>query len=114
MEYRIYTFGDHYVDGLEKRRLIDRLNEGTVDPFIRTEENGWVFCRPQTEIPNDCKTQAIAATASLGLLFGGVDIIWNNGEKKAYALEVNTAPGIYGVTVGKYAKEITTYVEGLG
>ena len=38
-----------------------------------------------------------------GLTFGAIDVIWNEHQQKAFVLEINTAPGIEGTTVEKYA-----------
>jgi len=47
---------------------------------------------------------ALAAVSALGLDFGAVDIIYNEHENQYYVLEVNTAPGLEGTTVEKYAE----------
>lgn len=49
---------------------------------------------------------ALAACNALGLESGAVDIIWNEKENKCYVLEVNTAPGICGITTKKYTDAI--------
>lgn len=110
-EFRIYTFNGKFIDALEKRRDSDRLAEGTIDYRVRTEENGWVFCRNNVQVPQEAAKQAVRATRALGLLFGGVDIIWNQKENRAAVLEVNTAPGIFGTTVSLYAQEILAYAK---
>lgn len=112
-EFRIYVFQNVVLDFLEKRRDSDRLNAGTVNEFIRTEEEGWVFCRQNVRIPDDVGKQAVNAVEALGLVFGGVDVIWNDTTRLAHVLEVNTAPGIWGTTVTKYATQIKEYAERL-
>ncbi len=112
-EFRIYVFQNAVLDFLEKRRDSDRLNAGTVNEFIRTEEEGWVFCRQNVHVPGDVGEQAVQAVKALGLIFGGVDVIWNDTTRLAHVLEVNTAPGIWGTTVTKYATQIREYAERL-
>jgi glutathione synthase/RimK-type ligase-like ATP-grasp enzyme len=46
---------------------------------------------------------AIRTVEILGLDFGAVDIIWNKKQDRYYVLEVNTAPGLEGETVVRYA-----------
>ena len=110
-EYRVYTMGDKVIDCLEKRRDVDFLREGKVDEFIRTEKNGWVFCRQRVTIPPEVGKQSIKAVKALGLVFGGVDVIWNPHHGRACVLEVNTAPSIFGETVHRYAEALTAYAE---
>lgn len=108
-EYRVYVMGNSVLDCLEKRRDSDRLAAGTVDEFIRTEKNGWVFCRARVDMPYEVGRQAVKAVKALGLVFGGVDVIWNPHQSHAQVLEVNTAPGIFGDTVHRYADAIKEY-----
>jgi hypothetical protein len=108
-EFRVYVFKDKIIDVLEKRRLDIEL----ADKFIRTEQNHWVFCQGPKWWPKDAEEEAIKAVKALGLDFGGVDVIWNEEKKKSFVLEVNTAPGIYGKTTGKFAKAILEFVGGL-
>ena len=110
-EFRVYVFRGQIIDVLEKRRDSDRLHVGTVDEFIRTEKNGWVFCRQNVHMPVDVGTEAQKAVAALGLTFGGVDVCWNEYPRKAFVLEVNTAPSIFGDGVKKFAKAIQHYAE---
>ncbi|MNY81884.1 hypothetical protein D3C86_2236870 [compost metagenome] len=46
------------------------------------------------------------AVNALGLDFGAADVIWNDHRKQAFVLEVNTAPGLTGTTLEKYAKAL--------
>ncbi|MCS5737426.1 hypothetical protein, partial [Herbiconiux daphne] len=50
------------------------------------------------------------AMAAVGLDYGAVDIITNREE--AWVLEVNTAPGMEGVTLEKYTAAISQFVSG--
>jgi hypothetical protein len=69
---------------------------------IRSHDNGFIFQR--TGIEPDAKRDklAIAAVKALGLDFGAVDIV-EDKQGKCYVLEVNTAPGLEGVTIPLYA-----------
>jgi glutathione synthase/RimK-type ligase-like ATP-grasp enzyme len=108
-EYRVHIFNGHVIDFQQKKRRKGQ----PADDKIRTAGNGWVFCREGITLPESAKAESIRAVSSLGLVFGGVDVIWNEHEQKAYVLEVNTAPGIEGTTVISYANAIREYVNAL-
>lgn len=105
-EFRVHVLGDKVIDVQEKRRVKDAEK---VDSFIRNHDNGWVFCRDGVNMPKQCGEEAVKAIKALGLDFGGVDVIYNAKEDKAYVLEVNTAPGLEGTTVTKYATAFKAY-----
>lgn len=105
-EYRIHVFDGRIIDIAEKRKVAGRND---VNSKIRNHANGWVFCRGNINPPQEVKDSAILAVLGIGLTFGAVDIIWNEYYKKAYVLEVNTAPGIIGSTIGAYAKAIRAF-----
>ena len=96
---------------LQKKR---RTNTENINSHIRNHANGWVFCREDIKInnKNDLFNQALLACNAANLDFGAVDIIYNQKQKKYYVLEVNTAPGLVGQTIIKYANAILTYVKG--
>jgi D-alanine-D-alanine ligase-like ATP-grasp enzyme len=51
---------------------------------------------------------SISAVNTLGLDFGAVDLIVAK-DGRVYVLEVNTAPGIEGITLEKYVKAFQNY-----
>jgi len=107
-EFRVHVFRGKVIDIVEKRRS---TTHGPVESeYIRSHANGWIFCREGIQEPSDLKFSAIASVNALGLDFGAVDIIWNEVFDKCYVLEVNTAPGIEGLTVDKYAHEICQWL----
>lgn len=106
-EFRVHVFNGKVIDFQEKRRKQGHKSNS----LIRTEANGWVFCRQGAVLGDAGKAVAIQAVAALDLVFGGVDLIWNQKEDKYYVLEVNTAPGIEGTTVLSYAKAIKKYIQ---
>ena len=107
-EYRVHVFRGSVIDFVQKK-----LKTGfTPKPYIRSHDNGWVFCREGVELPNKVREVAIEAIKALKLDFGAVDLaISKNG--KVCVFEVNTAPGIEGTTVVNYAKAIKTYTQQL-
>jgi len=103
-EFRIHATKDKVFSIQEKKAKIE---DGQVDADyqIRNLANGFIFARQNLDqIPDDVKEQAIKAVKMVDLDFGAVDIIWNERQKQAYVLEVNTAPGLEGQTVLDYAE----------
>jgi glutathione synthase/RimK-type ligase-like ATP-grasp enzyme len=104
-EFRVHVFAGQVIDASEKRR---RHGEEVVNSLIRNHANGWVFCREGLELPMNVRSAAIQAVQSLGLDFGGVDVIFREG--RCWVLEVNTAPGVEGTTLDKYTQAIRNYI----
>ena len=98
-EFRVHVVGNAVIAISEKRK---RRGE-EVDTMIRSHRRGWVFCRENVEEPANLREIAIEAVKSLGLHFGGVDVIWNKKQDQCFVLEVNTAPGIDNLTAQYYA-----------
>lgn len=103
-EFRIHVIGDKITDMQQKKRSRDVPDE-RVNYQIRNHHNGFIFAREGIEVPEDVKTQALAAIQKIGLDFGAVDVIWNQHRQEAYVLEVNCAPGLENTTADKYAAE---------
>jgi glutathione synthase/RimK-type ligase-like ATP-grasp enzyme len=110
-EFRVHVFDGEVI--LVQRKALRRLDtEGkpidtsNVNYRIRNLSNGFIFQRNDIEAPEDVLTQARLAVEKVGLDFGAVDVIWNEYEQKAYVLEINTAPGLEGSTVGDYTAAI--------
>lgn len=85
----------------EKMKKKEIPNE-EVDYQIRNLANGFIFAKKDIEVPDGCKEQAVKALAVTGLDFGAVDVIYNERQDIAYALELNTAPGLEGSTIHDY------------
>ena len=101
-EYRVHCSRDEGVfDWQEKAKRHDADNANFK---IRNLENGFIFKRDGVVLPEDVKKQSLLAFAASGLNFGAVDIIYNEQQEKAYVLEINTAPGLEGTTLQKYAE----------
>ena len=99
-EVRVHVAGNkviHYAAKLRRRDGVD----GPADPWIRTHERGWVYAT-QDIVPNkEAEDIAVAALGRLGLDFGAADIAI--GKLGVALLEVNSAPGLEGTTLEKYA-----------
>lgn len=108
-EYRVHFMRDKVID-IQKKALRKTDDEGNpidpkqVDWRIRNHSNGFIFVRGNLRIPEDVVKQSMLCAKASGLDFGAVDVVWNETQGKAYVLEINTAPGIEGVTVDSYAK----------
>jgi hypothetical protein len=85
----------------EKLKKKEVPNE-EVDYQIRNHANGFIFAKQDIDVPDGCREQAVKALAITGLDFGAVDVIYNERQEKAYALELNTAPGLEGSTIQDY------------
>lgn len=103
-EFRIHVAFGEVIDVQEKRQRKD-LSEGlVVDYKVRNHHTGWVYCREDIQEPEEMRPMAIATVRALGLDFGAVDVIYNEKANQCFVLEVNTAPGLEGTTVEKYAE----------
>lgn len=105
-EYRIHVFRGRVIDYTKKVPLRD----GNINS-IKSHTNGWTFAR-NVEHRDSISNLAISAVAALGLDFGAVDIILEEGSRGKNwwprVLEVNTACGIMddGRTLGSYVSAI--------
>jgi hypothetical protein len=111
-EYRVHVFRGQVIDFTQKKKVRDF--NGERNNLVRNLANGWIFAREGVTLSDGVADLAIRATATLSLDFGAADIIWNEHEQKAYVLEVNTAPGLEGTTLVKYAHAIKRWYDELG
>lgn len=102
-EFRVHVAFGEVIDVQEKRKRKDVPEDFSTNFQVRNHQTGWVYCREDIRQPDGLLDLAKAAVSTLGLDFGGVDIIWNEKRNECYVLEINTAPGLEGSTVDKYA-----------
>lgn len=100
-EFRIHVGEGRILDRQQKKKRRD-VDLEDINWRIRSHANGFVFARQEIQVPKQVNEQALAAMEAIGLDFGAVDVIWNDLHKKAYVLEINTAPGLEGSTVISY------------
>lgn len=106
-EYRVHVVDGKVIDVQRKAIHPDSRRE-LVNFTIRNHHNGFIYVREGVieSCPEDVTDEAVRAVGIVGLHFGAVDVIWNEYRKKAYVLEINTAPGLEGQTVQKYKKAL--------
>ncbi len=112
-EYRLHVFRGKVIDLVEKKRRSGFTESSVYNKYIRSCDNGWVFCRDNVTVSDAVKAEAIKAVTALGLDFGAVDIVINKRDNTPVVLEVNTAPGLVGTTVTKYKEAIKEWISSL-
>lgn len=102
-EYRVHICNNEVVDVQRKAR---RKDVEEVNWQVRNLANGFIFAREEGlgNVPIDVLDQAKKAVAVCKLDFGAVDVIWNDKQQQAYVLEINTAPGLSGITLEGYVR----------
>jgi hypothetical protein len=105
-EYRVHVFKGEVLDVQKKKRKLGFTGRSS---GIRNHSNGWVYARTDVAIPDMLCPIAVQAVELLGLDFGAVDIGHKIIDNKFFVFEVNTAPGLEGSTLDKYAKAIYNY-----
>ena len=109
-EYRVHVFKGEAIDIQQKRKSFGR---STTSNGIRNHTNGWVYTRDNCNPPSDLVNASIKAVELLGLDFGAVDIGHRLRDNKFFVFEVNTAPGLEGTTLQRYANAIKNYYRSL-
>lgn len=102
-EYRVHVAFGEVIDVQAKRKRRDVPADFATNYKVRNHHTGWVYCRENIQEPGELRGMAVATVSALGLDFGAVDIIYNAKRNECSVLEVNTAPGLTGTTVTKYA-----------
>lgn len=101
-EYRVHVVNGEVIDYAMKRK---RKEEGLEhDTDVRSHNGGWVYCRDNITCSEAVQQAAKLAIAAVGLDFGAVDIILERKpDSNPVVLEINTAPGLEGTTIERYA-----------
>lgn len=110
-EYRVTVFKDEITDIQTK---LPRVGQDA-HPMVRTYANGWGFQRKSVpEVVYDkIVAAARAALAASGLDFAGVDVLYDTVKQRAYVLEVNTAMGLEGDALNRFAGAVERYAASL-
>lgn len=106
-ELRVHVVNNQIV------RMFKKL-KSDADPkeFIRTSGKGWHYSLRTDSLSKYKKAQdlCVKLTKDLGLFFGGIDLAWDNDNKRYIIWEVNTAPGLSQPTMKVYADALRKYV----
>jgi hypothetical protein len=107
-EFRVHVFRGEVIDYIEKKKKLADNRPANFNKYVSSINLGWVFSRTDVRDMPEVRQIAIQAVAALGLDFGAVDIVFYEG--RPYVLEVNTAPGVSGTTLVKYANAFRRYM----
>lgn len=110
-EFRVHVAFGRVIFLQRKARKKDVPDEN-VNWKIRNHVNGFIFAHKGVIVPQSAQDAAVLAVRCLGLDFGAVDVIYNADDDKSYVLEVNTACGLEGETVKRYAQSFKQLYEG--
>ena len=107
-EYRVTLFQGKVTDIQTKA---PRSGVPLLSSTIKTYANGWGFQRLTLhdhieEIISKCAREALRAAE---LDFAGMDIIYAAGEERAYLLEINSAMGLEGGALDRFAEAVLSY-----
>ena len=101
-EYRLHVMNDEVFFVQRKARKND-VPDDQVNWKVRNLDGGFIYANVDVEVDDVAKQYAITAVRALNLHFGAVDII-KTKRGNFFVLEVNTACGLAGTTLDKYAE----------
>jgi hypothetical protein len=106
-EYRIHVVRGRVIDTQRKGLRQEFEGREDINHLVRNLANGFVFVRNDGHVvPQVVKDVGVAAVNALNLDFGAADVIYNERANRAYAIEVNAAPGLQGTTIESYAEAL--------
>jgi len=108
-EYRILLFKGEVVCIREKRLKIGYEKPEGREGRVRSHDNGYVFCEPLDDLPEEAVSMAKAAAIITSSDFVGIDIAFHKPTGYWFMLEVNSAPGMEGKTIVQYKDAIINY-----
>jgi glutathione synthase/RimK-type ligase-like ATP-grasp enzyme len=109
-EYRFHVCNGGTFHVQRKARRLETPDD-EVDWKVRNHRNGFIYQQENVEVHGKAHDLAIEAVDALDLDFGAVDIIYNEKKDEYYVLEVNTAPGLFGTTLQKYAETLKHFLD---
>lgn len=110
-EYRVHVANGDIIAIQRKVLKKEKAESGEVINWkVRNLDNGFIYQRENINPSDEVRKVAVEAMKISGLTFGAVDVIFNAKQRRAYVLEVNTAPGITGTTVDNYADAFRRYL----
>ena len=105
-EYRINLFKGEVVCIREKRLKRGYKPPEGRDGRVRSHGNGYVFCEPMDALPEEAIAMAKAAAKITSSDIVGIDIAFHKSSNYWFMLEVNSAPGMEGLTIEQYTDAI--------
>lgn len=119
-EYRVHCclraggiVGTHpAVFDVQRKARKTGVPDGDVNWKVRNLGGGFIYAREGFTLPDAVRDVALRIFESTGLDFGAVDIIYNEKDNRAYALEINTAPGLSGTTLNNYVTMLKELIGG--
>lgn len=109
-EYRIHVGklvnddGETVTTVISQQRKARNREHQNPNWSVRNLANGFIYARADVNPPRCVIDVACRAFDCFPLDFGGIDVVYNAREDRAYVLEINTAPGISGSTVQDYVQ----------
>lgn len=96
IEYRVHVFNGRVILTQAKLRKEGYQANPKYNSIVRNVDSGWIYGVNNVPEVGIAKAglAAIASVSILGLDFGAVDVVYQEGTDKAFVLEVNTAPGL--------------------
>lgn len=115
-EYRVHVHlrrdGAAQVFDIQRKAKRNDVPKEEANYRIRNLAGGFIYARSELNVPQCVKDVAIQVFHATGLDFGAIDIIYNEKNNRAYALEVNTAPGLTGTTLQNYVDMFKELIDG--
>jgi glutathione synthase/RimK-type ligase-like ATP-grasp enzyme len=78
---------------------------------VRNYANGWVYSPNRSDCPGSVMAAAVSFAYKTSLDFGAIDILYNERNRAAWVLEINSAPGAIESTARWYAKNFSQYFD---
>lgn len=105
-EWRLHFFGGE-MKYLQRKVRDLNVPDNDVNWKVRNLAGGFKYAHNDVgDVPACLEPTAKQIFNSTGLDFGAVDVIYNERRDKAYVLEINTAPGLQGITEQIYRDNI--------
>ena len=105
-EYRVHVFNGKVIGIYEKVPLSENR-----PALFKSDTCKFTRCDPLvSRVDQNAQEICVRAVNSLGLLFGGVDLI-RDKDKNFFVCEVNSAPGLNSNNIQRWVNEIKAYCE---
>jgi glutathione synthase/RimK-type ligase-like ATP-grasp enzyme len=105
-EYRVSLYRGEVVCIREKRLKKDYVAPEGRDGRVRSHDNGYVFCEPLAPLSEAAISMCKTASKMTKSDIVGVDIAYHKPSDYYFMLEVNSAPGMQGLTIEQFADAI--------